>query len=202
MRIKRLLKIGIGLSSFCLLVIGGYVWYIFSDYNQDIDQEEVQEIVSEIKAAKQHDRRLIEMYNKVHGNALEKSAWRNLWDWIWGIRNAHPCYEVVRRVHLTKQPKLPESTFAFCVKVEREVSQTDCLNCILERFNFLDGNEGVDEASNFYFQKPLSELSDDERIGLIVMMENPALFHPRRFKEPFNQKVMEVRKELKILEED
>jgi membrane peptidoglycan carboxypeptidase len=76
------------------------------------------------------------------------------------------------------------------------------LNFIFEDFNYLYNNEGVDEASEFYFQKSVNELNDDELIGLIIMQKNPLLYNPKRFKDKFDQKVNEVKKEIKIYKED
>ena len=82
--IKKLLKISIWISGIFIFIVGLYIGYVFSNLNQDIDKEKVELIISEIKSAKVHDEKLISMYNKIHKNALEKSSWRNLWDWIWG----------------------------------------------------------------------------------------------------------------------
>lgn len=186
------------ISGIFILGIGLYVGYVFSDLNRDIDKEKVQLIISEIKAAKEHDEKLIVMYNKVHKNALEKSSWRNLWDWIWGDYNECPCFDIVRRSYINKRHKIAENDFAVSVKIEKEVSQRDCLNFIFEDFDYLYNNEGVDEAAEFYFQKSVNELSDEELIGLIIMQKNPSLYNPRRFRDRFDKKVNEVKKEIEL----
>ena len=200
--IKKLLKISIWISGIFIFIVGLYIGYVFSNLNQDIDKEKVELIISEMKAAKVHDEKLISMYNKIHKNALEKSSWRNLWDWIWGENNECPCFDAVRKTYINKRHKIAENDFAVSIKIEREVSQRDCLNFIFEDFNYLYNNEGVDEASEFYFQKSVNELNDDELIGLIIMQKNPLLYNPKRFKDKFDKKVNEVKKEIKIYKED
>lgn len=186
------------ISGIFILGIGIYVGYVFSDLNQDIDKEKVKLIISQIKAAKEHDEKLIAMYNKVHKNALEKSSWRNLWDWVWGENNECPCFDAVRRTYINKRHKIAENDFAVSVKIEKKVSQRDCLNFIFEDFNYLYNNEGVDEAAEFYFQKSVNELNDDELIGLIIMQKNPSLYNPRKFRDRFDKKVNEVKKEIEF----
>ena len=58
-RIKILLKIAVWISVIFILGIGLYVGYVFSDLNQDIDKEKVKLIISEIKATKEHDEKLM-----------------------------------------------------------------------------------------------------------------------------------------------
>jgi len=201
--IKKLLKIGIWIAGIFVFIIGLYIGYVFSDLNQDIDKEKVEILVSEIRSAKENDLKLISTYTKINRNALEKSSLRNLWDRIWGGNNQCPCFWAVRMARINKPIKTIRNDLAVSVKIERKVSQRECLNFIFENFNYIYNIEGVDEASQFYFNKTVNELSDDELIGLIIMQKNPSLYNPKkkRLKENFDKKVNEVKKELELQKE-
>lgn len=197
-RLKNLLLLAFLISGMGVLAIGLYVGYVMSDWNEDIDKEKIRQVILDIKAARQQDERLIALYNKIHKNALEKSSWRNAWDSMWGQYNECPCRNAVRMSRINKRHKLAENDFAVSVKIEREVSQRDCLNFLFERTNYVYKNIGVDAASEYYFKKQVSELNDDELIGLIIMHKNPVLYNPIRSRDRWEAKIKEVKKELKL----
>lgn len=55
MKKKKLLKIAIVLIALPFLCLGLYIGYVFSDFNKDIDTEQVEFLVSEIKSAKRQN---------------------------------------------------------------------------------------------------------------------------------------------------
>ncbi len=196
---KNLLKIGLWISSMFILVIGVYIGYIFSDLNKDIDKKEIESIITEIKNAKQHDERLVLMYNKVYNNILEKSSLENLWNGILGKPyTLCPCRQATLMSRLNKRDINPESTFVITSKIEKELSQRDCLNYIFDKFDYLYGAIGVENAAQIYFQKNLSELTEDELIGLVVMHKNPSLYNPKRYKKRHDDKVNEFKNRLQL----
>lgn len=194
--IKQLLKTGLKVIGLLGLVTCIYIGYVFSPFNEDIDKEKIVELTEVIKESKKHDERLLLMYSKVNNNALEKSFWDNYWRMILkGENNRCPCWLVVRDARfINLRKRIVENDFAITVKIEKEVSQKDCLNYYLENFRFLNRVRGIETAAKFYFQKEIANLSEDEMIGLIVMLENPVLYNPKRFKERHDEKVKEVKK--------
>ncbi|MFT4664801.1 MAG: hypothetical protein ACI8YQ_002192 [Polaribacter sp.] len=190
---NRLVKASIELILIGLILVGLYTVYLFSRFNTNINQQSVIKLISSIKESKKHDKGLIKMYDRIHDNSLSKSALNHLIEWSSGKHSNHPCFEVVRNSFINTRHDLAENDFAITIRIEKELSQTDCLNYLLEKQNFLYGTKGVEEAAEFYFNKRLENLHDDQLIGLIIMMENPSLYNPKRRKKLLDEKIMEMK---------
>lgn len=194
-KIIKLLKIFLWISGVFALSICLYLGYVFSKSNQDIDYEILNEVAKEIKKSKQLDARVLSMYDRVYDNASENTSIKHAWKMLWGKKIECPCYNATRRFpfHLNKRKKLTENSYAIATRLESKVSQVDCLNFLFEKFDYLYGAIGIEEAALVYFKKPMNELTDDELIGLIIMHENPSLFNPKRKKERFDKRVSEAK---------
>ena len=55
-----------------------------------------------------------------------------------------------------------------------------CLDMLMNRYDFVNGQVGVENAALFYFNKSIDKLSTLEIATLVVMTENPALYNPIR----------------------
>ncbi len=191
-----LMKLAIGMRAMVMLAVVIYMGYIFSDLNQDVDRKKVEQIIAKVKSSEKHDEQLIAMYNRIHKNTLEKSSWNNVWNWFWGDYYRCPCLDVARMSYINKRHKIEENNLVISIAMEREVSQTDCLNYIFENSNYFFSIKGVDDAASCYFGKTVKELTDDELIGLIVMQKGPILYNPIRNREKYDKKVAEVKMEI------
>jgi membrane peptidoglycan carboxypeptidase len=60
---------------------------------------------------------------------------------------------------------------------------------VFNQTDFLNNNIGIKNAAIFYFDKKIENLNEEEIITLIVMMENPSLYNPKRRKEMVEDKV-------------
>ena len=67
--------------------------------------------------------------------------------------------------------------------LKSEFSEKQCLLYELYRTDFSYQNEGVLEASNYYFNKTLTGLDDREIIILLHMLINPSFYNPKRYPE-------------------
>lgn len=74
-------------------------------------------------------------------------------------------------------------------KLKREFKKNECLKFQFLNADYLFGNIGIKEAAKFYFKKNLEQLNEEEKITLIVMIENPSLYNPIRRKEKVLDKV-------------
>lgn len=194
-KIIKLLKIFLWISGVFALSICLYLGYVFSRFNQDIDDEIITEAAKEIKKSKQMDARVLSMYNRIYDNATENTSIKHAWKILLGKKIECPCYNATRMIPINrnKRKKLTENTYAIATRLETKVSQVDCLNFLFEKFDYLYGAIGIEEAARIYFNKPINELTDDELIGLIIMHENPSLFNPNRKKERFDKRVSEAK---------
>ncbi len=72
------------------------------------------------------------------------------------------------------------NAFVLSWKLEKRVSQLECLNYIIQNFDFLYDQTGLEEASQFYFNSETTSLTSEQWMVLALMTKNPALYNPRR----------------------
>lgn len=77
---------------------------------------------------------------------------------------------------------------------EDYATSQQCLQYNMAHFDFTRNNLGVEAASQYYFKKPVNDLTDDEVLEILVMYQNPTIYNkqsanPKRqalFYESFN----------------
>ena len=79
------------------------------------------------------------------------------------------------------------------LSLDKDVSPKKCLDFYLSRFDFLYSTIGIQNASKFYYQKDLEQLSDDEMFELSVMTLNPAFYNKIRRPDILKEKVEKVK---------
>ena len=82
----------------------------------------------------------------------------------------------------------------YSAKIKMYFSSNDCLKQNLLNSEYLHKNIGIENASNYYFHKSIEQLNEKEKITLLVMFENPALYNPERRAEKVREKVDEYQK--------
>jgi len=181
-----------------VLLITTYTSYIFSSSNSGLDWEKLELIITEVEQSSPLDERVIDMYAQIHKGALERSSLEKIIDALSGDMNTNcPCFDVARVTYINNYHKLGENDFAVARRIERKVSQRQCLTYVLNASNYLYGNKGVRSAAAFFFGKTMKELSDDELIGLLIMLENSSLYNPKRFRKKYDAKVREVKEQMR-----
>ena len=103
-----------------------------------------------------------------------------------------PCLDVARYygVHNSRNFKIPFVEFLYTLKIEKEFKQEDCLKLILTKADLLYGNVGIKDASIHFFNKKLYYLNEKELIELVIMLENPTLYNPKRNSEIRQSKIL------------
>lgn len=192
--IKKIIKIGLLLATITSFFIVAYMVYVFSNWNRAIDQEALNKIMLVVEETAPQDDQLVAMYNSLYDGALEQSLWLYLWRGLNGKQTKCPCLGVVKLSYIKKGHDLAENSWAVAAQLGRRFTQRQCLDYILANYNFMNNTKGVKEAANFYFQKDVSALNDDERLGLIVMLMNASLYNPKRFKVRYDKKVDEMKR--------
>ena len=84
---------------------------------------------------------------------------------------------IVKQKPLTRTESI---TFEYFLtrEIEKNTSQKQCLNWITQNFDFLYGAKGIENASEFYFEKNLSNLNEKEMDILVKMLDNPLKYNP------------------------
>lgn len=76
-------------------------------------------------------------------------------------------------------------------KIEERTNQKECLNWYLTKYDFLNTQIGVRNASQYYFNKKLKDLNENEILGLIVMLES-SLYNPKTREDIYNKRKKEL----------
>ena len=82
----------------------------------------------------------------------------------------------------------------FSKKLEQDFTQEECLKFLFLKNDYLNGNVGIKEGAKFFFKKTLKELNIEEKITLILMLENPSLYNPIKERKILKKKIIEYEK--------
>ncbi len=191
MKLTKIL-VQIFLSSI-ILIFGLYV-FLLSDYNSMFNNQTFITITKSIEKSKTKKYLdLILIYSKTHNVENVNNRF---------IKNKKdcPCLDVIRCFGF---PKLyPENSFKFrsdiyeiiyTNKLEESYTQEDCLFLLFSSYDFSNGIIGVDKASKYYFNKNYEQLNQSEKINLVLMIDNLALYNPFRNKKLLPKKIKEFK---------
>ncbi len=158
----------------------GY-YYLKNSWESFVAEKELTEFVTKVKYAKELPEKFYQLYEKEHPQILSH-------DLNWQIRSGLISND------FTKSPSLlaamisdisrqdADSTkisnrkaYVLAWKLEEETTQKECLNWVLENYKFDIYIHGINEVSNFYFKKGVSELSDRELSDVVALMKEPSI---------------------------
>ena len=168
--LKKTLKI-IALVLIIFIVI---YYLLLSDFNPMFKNEEFVYLTTKLKETEKEDLKFfVETYKKVN----EKRKYRRCecevpTTYIGPYRNGRSITKMI-----------------YVLKIEREFTKNECLKFQFLNADYLFGNKGIKDAAKFYFKKDLEELNEEEKLILVVMLENPSLYNPIRRKEKVMNKV-------------
>ncbi len=69
------------------------------------------------------------------------------------------------------------------VRLERRYTKEEIIALYLNRYDFINGAQGIQAASEIYFNKPPKNLTVDEAATLVGMLQNASYYNPLRFAE-------------------
>jgi hypothetical protein len=187
---KKIIKFS--LKALFLIVFLGVVFiqYLKSDWNKAIDESDFNNIKTAIANAKPLPPEFLKIYKSINPITTTNGLLYNRITEQYG--SGCPCNRI-SQIHpsLTKNNST-SNNYVLSWKLEKQVTQEQCLNYYLQNVDFLYNNKGVYEASNYYFQKELSELNFEQMATLIIMTNNPSLYNPKRRPELIKKRIKEI----------
>ena len=84
------------------------------------------------------------------------------------------------------------SYYGLASKLENKVNQKGCLNWIANNHYFENNQIGIFNASKYYFNKEISNLTNVEMATLVLMIQNASLYNPIRNPEGVHNRVSEL----------
>lgn len=64
----------------------------------------------------------------------------------------------------------------FTWTIEEQVTQEKCFEYVVSIMDFLHNTKGPEQAARFYYHKDLNQLTTEEQLGMILKLDNPALY--------------------------
>ena len=177
--IKRIL---IFIASMVLLLLCFFLYLKF-DFNRNLDKEAFESVISEIQQTKKLPEAFSSLYNQIHSITDTNGLF---YDGIMDKQDRRcPCLNMARLAYWPstvnfRKLRLRTDQYFYAKKLEKRVSQLECLNGYTNRFGFLFKNIGIHNASRYYFNKELATLNEDEMITLVLMLKNPRRYNPKR----------------------
>ena len=184
-----------------LSLLGFYLWLNLRIYSV-IDREEYRQLVEQINASENLPERFIEIYGMVTGfneNSTTKRAIFNFNYIFRGEIKECPCHSLVGFM-------IPHSSFSgdwrlfgsiqtmIAMRLDRDVSPRRCLDfLLLYKWDFWHSVIGIRNASRFYFEKELEELTDDQMFKLALKAVHPGRYNIKRFPDRVERRIEETR---------
>lgn len=148
--------------------------FLLSDFNPMFKDEEFVYLTNKLRETEKEDLKFfVETYNKVNEKRKHKRCECEV-----------PATYIEPYRHGRSITKM-----IYVLKIEREFSNNVCLKFQFLNADYLFGNIGIRDAAKFYFKKNLEQLNEEQKLILVVMLDNPSLYNPIRRKEKVMNKV-------------
>ncbi len=186
---KKLIKIFlIVVITFCLIIaitlkFGAYLF---------VDSGLKNDLISVIEESEDLPDRFYDLYELAYPNSINNHSHLSLFfnNLLGKRKNDCPCGQVA----YMSPYNYGWQKVLFTFHLEGYVSQKQCLNLLVNKMDFLYGNLGINSASSFYYNKKLKDLSSNEMLELILMMDNPSFYNKLKRPEMLKKKVDELLK--------
>ena len=161
----------------------------------------------EIKDSPAADAELISLFNKINSQVIEEdsSVFNEVLSRFTNEYYECPCLDISYKLHLVSrkntkgwQQRFLSNQYIFAHHLQQQVTQKQCLNYLLNNYDFLYHNKGVYEASQFYFKKELSGLTTKEKLGLLIMLRNPRRYNPIKSPAYYNRRLEQVMRKIAL----
>ena len=186
--------------SIMLILFGLYIW-LNHRIDNVIDKETYNNLVEAIKASEDLPDRFYEIYGQVTKFDEKSTTNKYLSNELLNMQNYHmknscPCFDISSEFAFNATidyRMFGINKITIGLTLDKDVSPKKCLDFYLSKFDFLYSIIGIKNASQFYYQKDLEQLSDDEMFELSVMTLNPAFYNKIRKSENLKKKMEELK---------
>jgi len=171
-----------------------FIQYLKSDLNSDFDEKHLNNLKTEIKKAQTIPPKFINVFNKINPITNTNGI---IYDRLKGnYERICPCLNLTLITSFNRKNRLTGNEYVLSWKLEKEFTQEQCFNYYIQNYDFLYQNNGIFKASEYYFNKQLSELNFDQMATLTLMIKNASLYNPTRNAEGIKRKIEEMKRHL------
>ncbi|TMU57313.1 transglycosylase domain-containing protein [Flagellimonas algicola] len=156
-------------------------YYLKNSWGDFMTEKELTEFVTKVKFANELPDRFYHLYEQEHPNILSSSLNQQIGkglisnDFTKSPSLLAAMISEISRQDLDSTKISNRKAYTLAWKLEEETTQKECLNWVLENYKFDLFIHGINEVSNFYFRKGVSELSDRELSDIIALMKEPSI---------------------------
>lgn len=189
---KRIIKLLTAITLGFILITFLLIQYLKSDFNTSFAPADIISIQSEIKSAKALPDQFFQVYNDITPIV---STSEQLFNWfLSNFSGDCPCLHVAsfNRNIAVNNVELTGNRFVLSWKIEKGVTQRQCLNFLASKYDFLYTNIGIENASRFYFNRKVDSLTKKQMQILTLMLKNPSQYNPKRYPKIVDQKLKEL----------
>jgi hypothetical protein len=175
--LKRIIKYVLILTVISCIGFFLFMQFLKSDLNASIDETAIDDLAHQITNAESFPDSFYRLYDSLERvTNTNKYIISNLFNSELGQKSC-PCMQVAQ-YHSTIRGKsrLLGNEYVLSWKLEKKVSQTACLNYVLSYTDFTRGNTGIRNASLYFYNQPLNDLTIHQQANLIRLMKNPLLY--------------------------
>ena len=185
------------IATLIVLIVFGFYLYLNQKIDMSINKELYDYLVEEINASKDLPDRFYEMYGQVTGFTEKSTTNKYLFKGLMNLKSPHfknpcPCIDATYDLHINYRATIDKWNLG--VALDKDASPKKCLDYYLSKFYFLYNTFGIQNASRFYYQKDLEQLTDDEMLELAIMTLNPSFYNKIRNPERLQRMVEEIKK--------
>jgi len=180
-----------------IILVGLYIYGINS-WRNIATEAEIEVLIKEIKSADELPDKFYKIYEINNPTSLDYGIQTSSVIGIFKDNiNTSPSLMVSRNWGLPqKTTSIKQRTrisyYGLASKLENKVNQKGCLNWIANNHYFENNQIGIFNASKYYFNKEISNLTNVEMATLVLMIQNASLYNPIRNPEGVHNRVSEL----------
>ncbi|TYA74115.1 transglycosylase domain-containing protein [Seonamhaeicola marinus] len=178
---KKLLKVVVW-----ILIIGVFCsvvsyFYLKSTWKEVISEEELTELVDRIEFADELPDRFYDLYNEAYPEVLETNLNKQVVKSFFSkdfVKSPSVLASMISkhsRVDGDSTKISDKKAYVLAWKLEDATTQKQCLNWVLDNYQFSVQFKGIKDIARYYFVKEVHALTDEEIKAVIKLMKTPSL---------------------------
>lgn len=164
--------------------------FLISDFNPWFNNTTIEKLSLYISESDNLPESFVRVYNDVSPITPTPNVLLNWKRSKYG--SSCPCLHVANMFLTPDDARIVGDIYILSLKLERRVSQEQCLSFLVKHHDFLYGNTTISEASKFYFDEEFGKLSERQYATLVLMLQNPSFYNPKTRQEILDDRLKQL----------
>lgn len=188
-----------------LILLSAIYWlkiYLINSVKETISEKRLSEFLDSINSSPTLDNKFKEIYKKVYPRVFDEDySVQIIKGYFRDSYHECPCKQLAAQKLKEILPHKTNSNRSLILIglvwiLEESATQEKCFEYLMSKYDFLYNTKGINEASIFYFKKPLENLNNEEQLGLILKIKNPLLYDNQEHPDKYSQGVIDLKKKI------